>query len=178
MKKFINSISDTPKSIFLAVLTGLLNVVFVLVSGQTRPSFENVYISGISFAFSLLTFAIHIAFCLFCRFSKKTIILRGVFIYQMAGAVSYILFFAGFIAGQGADNGLTAFFAIFEWWTLGYRNLFEMLSRFTGIPFKFTGGVLYLIMTYITASAFLAAKKDIRYENEKRLDAEAVSQKR
>ncbi len=92
----------------------------------------------------------------------------------MIGVISYILFFAGYIAGQGQPNGLTGFFTIFSWWTIGFQDFMVMISRFTGIPFKFTGAVLFFIHTYFTASMYSATKKDIRYEEDRKKEQEYV----
>ncbi len=51
-----------------------------------------------------------------------------------------------------------------------------MISRFIGIPFKFTGAVLYMILAYFTASMYAATKKDIRYEENRRKEQEYIEQ--
>ncbi|MBO4356454.1 MAG: hypothetical protein J5850_06355 [Clostridia bacterium] len=174
MKSVLSRLNSSIKTILLTVLIILLNIAAVFIFGLSDPSVENEYISPLFFIVSALLFFIHIPFCIICRANKNTILTKAIFFYQLIGVIAYIFFFAGYIAGQGSSNGLTAFFRIFDWWTVGYQDFMVMLSRFTGIPFKFTGGVLYLILTYFTASTYAATKKDIRYEENRRKEQEYI----
>lgn len=174
MKKMVSGLSPNLKSILLAASIIVLNVIAVFIFGISKADVENSVISPLAFVLSLVLYLIHIPFCIICRINRQTVITKGIFLYQMIGVISYILFFAGYIAGQGQSNGLTGFFTIFNWWTIGFQDFMVMISRFTGIPFKFTGAVLYFIHTYFTASMYAATKKDIRYEEDRKKEQEYV----
>ena len=174
MKKLISGAGPNLKTLLLTCLIIVLNVLAVLLFGLRNADIENSIISPAAFTLGLVLYLIHIPFCIICRAERQTVILKSVFIYQMVGVVSYVLFFAGYIAGQGQPNGLTAFFTVFGWWTTGYQNFMVMLSRFTGIPFKFTGAVLYFIHAYFTASMYSATKKDILYEENRKKEQEYI----
>ncbi len=174
MKNLLSGLGPNIKSIILAALIIVMNVLAVFIFGVSKADVENSVISPLAFTLSIILYFIHVPFCIICRISRQTVITKGIFLYQMIGVISYILFFAGFIAGQGQTNGLTGFFTIFSWWTIGFQNFMVMISRFTGIPFKFTGAVLFFIHTYFTASMYAATKKDIRYEEDRKKEQEYV----
>lgn len=178
MKQFYLNLNTTKKAALISILIIVLNIAAVFASGVAYADIESETISVFSFILSGILFAVHIAFCIFMRIYKKPHVTLAVFFYQLVGVISYILFFIGFVAGQGAENGLTAFFSVFRWWTVGYQNFFIMLARFTGIPFKFSGAVLYMLLTYVTASMYAATKKDIRYEEEKKKEKEYIEKTR
>lgn len=175
IKKFYLDLSIKRRAALIAILIIILNFIAVPVFGIASVDFEKEYISIPAFILSTVLFLGHIPFCIAIRVKRAHEILLGIFFYQLVGIVCYILFFAGFIGGQGADNGLTAFYSVFSWWTAGYQNLFVMLSRFTGIPLKFTGAILYMLHSYTTAAMYAATKKDIRYEENRKADQDYVN---
>lgn len=174
MNKLLSGLNPNIKSILLAALIIVMNVLAVFIFGLSKADVENSVISPLAFTLSLVLYFIHVPFCIICRISRQTAVTKGIFFYQMIGVISYILFFAGYIAGQGQPNGLTGFFTIFSWWTIGFQDFMVMISRFTGIPFKFTGAVLFFIHAYFTASMYSATKKDIRYEEDRKKEQEYV----
>ena len=174
MKRFFLSLNTKQKAALIAVLIVILNFLALPVFGIASVDFETGYVPVYAFILSLVLYLIHIPFTIVMRKCRRTEILLGIFFYQLVGIVCYIIFFAGFIAGQGASNGLTAFYSVFAWWSSGYSNMFVMLSRFTGIPLKFTGAILYMILTYITAMAYASTKKDIRFEADKKAEKEYI----
>ncbi len=176
MKFKFSEMNQNVKVLILTVLIILLNVSAVLIFGLWNADIENEYISPLAFVLSTVLYIINIPFCIIMRVNKVTSVTKAIFFYQLIGIISYVIFFAGYIAGQGQPNGLTAFFSVFSWWTVGYQNFMIMISRFIGIPFKFTGAVLYMILAYFTASMYAATKKDIRYEENRRKEQEYIEQ--
>ncbi len=174
IRQFYSNLSIKRRAALIAVLITALNFIAVPLFGIASVDFEQEYIPVAAFVLSTVLFLGHIPFCIAMRIRRVPEILLGIFFYQLIGIVCYILFFAGYIGGQGADNALTAFYSVFSWWTTGYQNLFVMLSRFTGIPLKFTGAILFMLHSYITAAMYAATKKDIRYEEEKKNQQEYV----
>ena len=174
MIKKLSGLNQNIKTVILTVSIILLNVIAILIFGLSGADIENEYISPAAFILSLVLYLSHIPFCIILRTCRNTVISKSIFFYQLIGVISYIIFFAGYIAGQGQSNGLTSFFVVFNWWSVGYQNFMVMISRFTGIPFKFTGAILYMLLTYLTASMYAATKKDIRYEENRKKEQEYV----
>ncbi|MBO7406385.1 MAG: hypothetical protein J6V14_02050 [Clostridia bacterium] len=164
MKRFWSKADIKLKAIIIALLIAILNVTAVYVFGLAKADIEAAYISPLAFALSTAAVAAHIAFCISFRIMKCPEPLLGVFFYQMFCVACYVLFFVGFVGSEGKDSWFTGFFTVFRWWTVGYQDFLVMIARFTGIPFRFSGPVIYLILTLITGRAYISVRKDIKYE--------------
>jgi len=170
MKQLWNSLSDKTRAVLIAAAISLLNVLFVLIFRLQSVHIEDTDVTGTQFWISLAVIAAHIGLCIFLRIKRLTRISLGIFIYQMIAVAAYLLFFAGHIGGQGAENGLTAFFVIFRWWTLGYQWAMVRISWTTGIPFQYLSPIIYMILVYISLYSYSAAVRDIRYERQRAED--------
>ena len=174
MKRFWDNADTKLRAIILAVIIALLNVAAILLFGLTAADIEQAYISPLAFALSVAAVAAHIAFCIAFRILRKPEILLGVFIYQMFAVLCYVLFFIGFVGSEGKDSWFTGFFTVFRWWSIGYQDFMVMIARFTGIPFRFSGPIIYLVLTLLTGRAYISLRKDIRYEQKVQKEKEYV----
>lgn len=164
------SLTEKQKSYILAAVLAGLNFLVFLIPALRSYTFENRAISLLAAGISTLIFLIHIPICIFLRFHKKMWIARGIFLYQLIGALAYVIFFFGYVAGNASTAFFSACYNTFRHWTLWYEPLVVTLSRLIGIPLKFTMGILYLILIEITGSTITAIRKDIRYEREREED--------
>ncbi len=178
MKRFWENADIRLRAIILAVFIGLLNAAAVLLFGLASADIEQAYISPFAFALSAAAAAAHIAFCIAYRIFKKPDLLLGVFFYQFFAVICYVLFFIGFVGSEGKDSWFTGFFTVFKWWSVGYQDLMVMIARFTGIPFRFSGPVIYLILTLLTGRAYISVRKDIKYEETVQKEKEYVERTR
>lgn len=170
MKELWKSLSDKTRAVLIAAGIAALNVLFVLIFRLNGVRIEDTNVTGLQFWLSFAVCAAHIGLCIFLRIRRLTRISLGIFIYQLIAVAAYLLFFAGHIGGQGKENGLTAFFVIFRWWTLGYQWLMVRVSWTTGIPFRYSAAIIYLILVYISLYAYSGAVRDIRYERQRAED--------
>ena len=168
MKRFWDNADTRLRAIILALLIALLNIAAVLIFRLTSADIENAFISPFAFALSIA------AFCIGFRILKKPEILLGVFMYQMFAVLCYVLFFIGFVGSEGKESWFDGFFTVFRWWSVGYQNFMVMIARFTGIPFRFSGPIIYLFLTLLTGRAYISVRKDIRYEQTVQKEKEYV----
>ncbi len=164
------TLTDKQKSYLLAASLAVLNLLIFLLSPLGSYSFEDKKISLPLAIISVCLYLLHIILCIILRFQKKIWIARGLFLYQLVGAAAYIIFFVGYIAGNGQSAFFDGAYDIFRWWTLWYEPFTVTLSRLIGIPLKFTMGILYLILIELSGTTVTAIRKDLRYERERAED--------
>lgn len=155
--------------ILAAALTGL-NLLLFVVPMLRNYTFETRAISVSLAIGSAVLYLAHIPLCIYLRLRKKTWIARGIFFYELAGALAYIVYFFGYITGQAGTPFISVCYSLFRWWTLWYEPIMVTLSRLIGIPLKFTMGIIYLVLIEFSGSTVTAIKKDIRYEWEREED--------
>lgn len=165
-----NVFTEKQKSYILALGLIVLNFLVFLIPGLRGFSFEFRPISLWITIVTLILYLIHIPLCMLLRFKKKGWIARGIFLYQFAGALAYVVFFVTYIASEGQSPITQGALDVFRWWTLWYQPFSVILSRFIGIPLKFTLGILYLILIEISGATVTAIRKDIRYEKQREED--------
>lgn len=166
------SLKDNSKSYILSVILTAFNILFVLVAGLRNYTSENKAVSRPLFILSVIIVVFCFSLLIFLRIKRYLWIIKGIFIYEIIGIVCYLLFFVGYIGSQGGETQLNTFYIYFSWWTIGFEPSVLTLSRFIGIPLKFTMGIFYFLYTYFTGSAYLSVRKDISYE--KRLEEDRL----
>ncbi len=176
MKRFWDNADTRLRAIIIALFIALLNVACVLLFGLASADIEKAYISVWAFVISIAAVCAHIAFCIAYRILHRPETLLGVFLYQMFAVLCYVLYFIGFVGSEGKDSWFDGFFTVFRWWSYGYQNFMVMIARFTGIPFKFSGPIIYLILTLLTGRAYISLRKDIKYEQRVQKEKEYVEQ--
>ena len=165
-----NSLNDKQKSYIFAFGLSIINFLVFALSPLSNFTFENQPISMWAAILSAIIFLGHIVLCIVCRFKKKLWVMRGIFLYELVGGIAYVLFFVTYIASRGGSSMTAGALDCFHWWTLWYEPFVVTLSRFIGIPLKFTMGILYLILIDLSGSTVTAIKKDIRYEKQREED--------
>lgn len=126
---------------------------------------ENFTFRLISFKFSIIfsiTFIIlYTIICFILRLKRKKNILKGIFYYQMIGAISFIILFIGLLAG----HEIKFFSYIFAWWSMPLEPVSIILSLNGFLPFRFIRAIVYLVYALISGNSYIQINKDIAFEN-------------
>ncbi len=158
-------------ALMIAAALAAANILLIFIFQVQRFSFEYQQVSVLQFILSLCAFLLHIILCIFLRIKKYTAAASGLFVYQLIGAVSYFIYFIAFML----RSGVAFFETLFRWWSFLYQPFVIVLSRITGISLKFSIGLCYLLLTYISGRTILSIRKDIAFERNVAEDKEMVS---
>lgn len=157
-----------------SVLT-ILNILIIKIFRLDNFTFEKAN-AVFAYIFSFSYVIIHIVICYFLRYKRKQGILKGVFLYQIVGALCFVILFVFLLAG----NEIVFVKKVFNWWSLPVEPISLIFSLYGFFPKGIIKGIVYLAHCAITGNAYNQIKKDIAFERkikEKR-EMEEESRKR
>lgn len=165
IKRFFSG--DNRISLCIALFLILSNVIIVFCFDLQHFSFEERKLTALQIILSASLYLLYIAFCIFMWVKRYKKLAKGLFYYQLVGAVAYILYFFNFIF-RTSFQALP--YTIFHAWTLAFDPIMVALGRISGIKAKYLAALCYLILTLITGKTVIAIRKDIAYEKKYKED--------
>ncbi|MBR3838272.1 MAG: hypothetical protein IKJ75_00905 [Clostridia bacterium] len=155
-----------PKLLFFYTFTAIGAIVYACsyIFDFENFSFEYRKVGTLLFIANLLLLLLYFAFCMLMRLKQAKNLAMGLFYFQLLGAVAFVIYFVAFMAGK--DESVTFFTNLFKWWSMPIQPLCITIARITGTKLWYISGILYLIITYVTAITASAIKKDIKYEKQ------------
>lgn len=156
IRKFsLNTDKNNIQMLITASVLILINVLLMIFNLSLREvPFQIAKVLSIVYAI------IHIVICYILRYKRKQGILKGVFLYQFIGALSFVILFVFLLTGTEV-----AFFrSIFNWWSMPLEPIALLFSLGGFLPKTVIRGIVYLVHCAITGNAYNQIKKDIAFE--------------
>lgn len=145
--------------IIIALALSLVNVLVVCLLSLMSFSFRD-YHFAFALSLSIIYSLMHIGLSLYLRFKQKGIILKGFFVYQLLGALSFFFFFAFKLGGLHIDF----FEYLFNTWSFAQMPLAHVFSLKGYFPEYIVRAMIYYLYTFITGNAYLQIKKDLAFK--------------
>lgn len=166
-------IKENYKIIFISTILTLTNIIIVSIYSLLPFSFKDYHFSfalSLSIAYSIA----HIGLCLYLRFKGKGYILKGIFLYQILGALAFLFLFL-FRLGGLQINFLERFF---NYWSFPQMPLAHIFSLKGYFPELIVRAITYYIYTFISGNAYLQMKKDFAFkrkmEEKRQMEEESI----
>lgn len=159
IRRFNIKDKNTQQILLITIILAIANILIIRIFNLENFSFLSTPYK-FSIIFSLAYFAAYIILCIFLRLKRKENILKGIFYYQVIGAVSFLILFIGLLAG----HEIKFFSNIFTWWSLPLEPVSLKVSLNGFLPIRFIRAIVYLIYTLVSGNSYIQIKKDIAFE--------------
>ncbi|MDR0287800.1 MAG: hypothetical protein LBI03_08895 [Clostridiales bacterium] len=155
----------------LTIITIVVGVIF----NRTPSLGEDRFLNAGQIIFSVAYILILLAIVIFLKIRRHIQLLKGIFLYHLAGSIFYVLCIM--LSVMSAEAAYDVVLKPFLWWVWPVQSIGIVVSRMSIFSVRECTGMGFLIFTFIIGLILSSLIKDIAWDRQKAYEKEGIETK-